>query len=348
MRKMELTRKAISSLTREELELQLFETRRILNLIMENNPFSIFWKDSDLVYRGCNQRFEKIAQMDSPDAVIGKTDHDMPWGIDNEVGANACRSSDARVISSKMEEMHIIELIKQESGETAWTDTSKVPICDPDGRVDGVLGVLEDITARKVIEDKLKEVSCKLEELSRTDALTNIANRRYFDEFLKNEWSRGSRNQSGIALIIFDIDHFKQLNDKHGHLAGDQCLRLVADIAKNALKRPTDFIARYGGEEFVIILMDVTIEGAVKIAEDIRVAIEKARLTHEGKSIGVSVSLGVALEVPSKDTSPERLIATADQALYRAKDSGRNSVVAAESPLGAAAKGTVSFGNGPG
>ncbi len=325
--KIELTRKAIGSLTREELENQLFETKRLLNLIMENNPFSIFWKDADLVYRGCNQRFAKIAQMKSPEDVEGKTDHHMPWGIDNEVGAKACQSSDSRVISSKLEEMHIIELIKQENGDIAWTDTSKVPICDPDGKVVGVLGVLEDITARKLIEDKLKEVSSQLEQLSRTDALTNIANRRYFDEYLKNEWSRCSRNKSEIALILFDIDFFKQLNDNHGHLAGDQCLRLIADTAKNTLKRPTDLVARFGGEEFVIILMDVTIESARKIAEEIRVAIENVRLSYDGKSIGVTVSLGVALAIPDKDALPNELIAKADQALYKAKDSGRNRVV---------------------
>ncbi len=327
--KASIPRAGDSSMPRELLEDELYETRQLLNLIMDNNPFAIFWKDRELVYRGCNHRFAEMSGFGTPANVFGKTDFEMPWGVDNEVGANACRSSDFRVIDSGLEEMHIIELIQQESGEELWTDTSKVPILDTSGKVTGVLGVLEDITQRKLIEQALADAHAKLEELSRIDALTLVANRRHFGERLDEEWARTAREGCELAVILFDIDHFKKFNDQYGHLAGDKCLTLVAEAAKATLKRPADFIARYGGEEFVVILPRVNAEGAQAIAEEIRRAVERVSIEHEGQKAGVTISLGVAVGVPVPSGNPIPLLSKADQALYQAKESGRNRVAVA-------------------
>ena len=310
----------------KDLQRQLLETQGLLDLIMENNPFSIFWKDCDLKYRGCNERFVKMAGFSCVEDVVGKTDFDMPWGVDNEIGAEACRSSDARIISSGLEEMHIIEKIKQQNGPELWTDTSKVPIRDQQGQVTGVLCVLEDITSRKHIEQALEKANTELKTLSRIDSLTKISNRRYFDEQFTKEWERAKRNNNEIALILFDVDHFKQFNDNYGHPAGDSCLTLVAEAAKNNLKRPTDMIARYGGEEFIILLPGSDLQGALILAEKIRVSIESLKCNVDENTAAVTVSLGVASDFPSHQGSLTKLISAADKALYQAKKLGRNRV----------------------
>ena len=297
---------------------------------MDSNPFSIFWKDKDLVYRGCNKKFVEISGFSSSEEVIGKTDYDMPWGVNNEIGAEACRSSDQRIIDSGISEMHIIEQIKQEDGVVVWADTNKVPILDRDGNVNGVLCVLEDVTQRKMTEQALEDANKELDRLSKIDVLTQVPNRRYFTEELQREWSRAKRHQSEMACIMFDVDHFKKFNDEFGHLIGDECLRQVADTASQALKRPTDIIARYGGEEFVIILPSVGAEGATIVAEDIRKRIETLRLETPRGVAGVTASFGVFAGFPLYLDSPEALIAAADKALYQAKDSGRNMVVKSE------------------
>lgn len=312
--------------TVKDLKKQLLETQELLSIIMENNPFAIFWKDRDLIYQGSNQRFAEMAGFSKPDEVVGKTDYEMPWGVDNEIGAEACRSSDFRVIESGIEEIHIIEQIKQENDVVVWTDTSKVPIRDSEGLVIGVLGVLEDITPRKLIEQELEVANRKLKILSRIDSLTQVANRRYFDERISDEWSRAIRDKSQIAIILFDVDHFKKFNDDYGHPGGDKCLTLIAETAKNLLKRPSDLIARYGGEEFIILLPHVDRAGAASIAEKIRSAVENLEVELEGKIARVSVSLGFATEYPVRNSSPGKLISTADKALYRAKELGRNRV----------------------
>jgi diguanylate cyclase (GGDEF)-like protein len=260
---------------------------------------------------------------------VGKTDFDMPWGINNEVGANACRASDFRVVDSSLEEMHIIELIRQDNGVEVWTDTSKVPIVDAAGKVVGVLGVIEDITARKQIEQALEDANARLQALSRVDSLTQVANRRHFGERLDEEWARASREGHDFGIIIFDIDHFKSFNDEYGHLAGDDCLAQVAHAAKAALKRPGDFIARYGGEEFAVILPHVNAEGARVISEEIRRAVENMQIEHEGQQLSVTISAGVAVSLPEPSSQPTPLLAKADQALYLAKKAGRNRVVVA-------------------
>lgn len=315
--------------TLKELQNQLFETNELLKLIMENNPFSIFWKDRNLKYLGCNQRFLEMAGFNSVDEVIGKTDFDMPWGIDNEVGAEACRSSDARVISSGLEEMHIVEKIKN-NNEELWTDTSKVPIRDQKGEVIGVLCVLEDITSRKLIEQSLEQANADLKRLSRTDGLTQISNRRYFDEQISIEWSRAQRNNDEIAIILFDVDYFKQVNDNFGHPVGDTMLTKIAETALTSLKRPTDLIARYGGEEFIILLPGSDIQGALTLAENIRVSIENLELVVGENIAQVTISCGVASSFPAKKGTITQLISSADKALYRAKSDGRNRVEKSE------------------
>lgn len=172
--------------------------------------------------------------------------------------------------------------------------------------------------------DELEQANRRLQALTMQDGLTGIHNRRFFDDRLAAEWQRAARNRESLALLLIDIDFFKDFNDKYGHLAGDECLRRVAQVIVNTITRPSDSAARYGGEEFAVVLPDTSAEGAVHVAENIRRSLQQIRISLEGGMTQVSVSIGVAAVVPDEARSPQDLVASADQALYQAKSSGRN------------------------
>jgi len=168
----------------------------------------------------------------------------------------------------------------------------------------------------------------EMSKLSVTDSLTQVHNRRYFDDVLDREITRASRSQKPLALILIDIDHFKQFNDNYGHLVGDECLRTVALALQNGISRKSDLVARYGGEEFAVILPDTNAAEAFTVAEKIRTTIQSLEFTHQGIRVPISASLGIATVVPDQAFRPTGLIQLADSALYQAKDQGRNRCVA--------------------
>ena len=160
------------------------------------------------------------------------------------------------------------------------------------------------------------------------DGLTGLANRRRFDEALSQAWALAVRQRSSLGLVLLDVDHFKAYNDAYGHPAGDACLCAVGRALATALPRVSDLVARYGGEEFVVLLPGTGLEGARDVAETLRRAVEAISLPHAHSSAAdhVTVSLGVASMIPSLDLEAASLVQAADQALYRAKQDGRNGV----------------------
>lgn len=175
--------------------------------------------------------------------------------------------------------------------------------------------------------EQLEAANSMLQTLSALDALTNIANRRFLDHYLDEEWRRAIRGGTHLAVIMADIDHFKLYNDTYGHQMGDEVIKKVADILKGAVHRPTDLVARYGGEEFVVVLPETGKEGAILIAEKICQNMVSLHITHDKSSFGfLSLSLGVTSVVPTIGSSPAMLIGKADKALYKAKGQGRNRV----------------------
>ncbi|WP_299490959.1 diguanylate cyclase [Acaryochloris sp. IP29b_bin.137] len=187
----------------------------------------------------------------------------------------------------------------------------------------------QEIEERHQAEEKLKQLNQQLQQLSRRDGLTQIHNRRSFDETLDQEWRRLRREQQPLSVILCDVDHFKQYNDTYGHQAGDTCLQQVASTIETSVKRPADMVARYGGEEFVVLLPNTPLEGATHIAEIIRVAVESLSIPHQSSSVShrVTLSLGVASLIPNLQNSATTLLESADAALYRAKHKGRNRVI---------------------
>jgi adenylate cyclase len=175
---------------------------------------------------------------------------------------------------------------------------------------------------------RLEASNLRLGHLANHDDLTQVANRRYFDQHLRQEWSRMVRDRTAIALLLCDVDFFKRYNDHQGHLAGDACLRQVALAIDTALKRPADVVARYGGEEFVVILPGTDLAGALQLSREILQAVRNLQIPHgdSPSSSHVTLSIGAASCLPEVINGSEKLLADADRALYKAKRSGRDQV----------------------
>lgn len=178
---------------------------------------------------------------------------------------------------------------------------------------------------------RLDEYAAEVEQLSRQDALTGLANRRYFDETVSREWGVAGRRSESIAIIFLDVDFFKPFNDTYGHPAGDAVLQQVSRAIAGAVWRPADLAARYGGEEFVVLLPETDLVGAGEIASRIEQAVATLAIPHGASRVAdrITVSMGVAAMIPDAVNSSSALILAADQAAYAAKTAGRNRIVKA-------------------
>lgn len=200
----------------------------------------------------------------------------------------------------------------------------------------GAFHMIRQLRVREVLEAELRAAHTSLElhnvslsQLAETDSMTGLANRRRFEKTLITEQERAKRSGLPFSLIMLDVDYFKKFNDRYGHVAGDDCLRLVGNAIATGPRRPTDLAARYGGEEFAIILPETDSEGALAVAEKVRLAVQTLGITHSESLFGlVTISLGVHTCYPAHDanTPPLYSVQAADQMLYRAKMNGRNCV----------------------
>lgn len=177
-------------------------------------------------------------------------------------------------------------------------------------------------TALQIANKNLQRLTC-------LDSLTQVGNRRGFDIYSSQEWERMARATQPLSLLLCDVDYFKRYNDTYGHLAGDACLRQVAQAISSVPKRPPDFVARYGGEEFAVILPNTDAPGALHLADSIRQKVQQLMIPHTASAVSeyVTLSVGVASTMPCKKFSLEALIAAADKALYEAKEQGRNRAI---------------------
>jgi diguanylate cyclase (GGDEF)-like protein len=189
--------------------------------------------------------------------------------------------------------------------------------------------LLNEIESRKRVEEALEKANLELERLASLDGLTQIPNRRQFDQYLHHEWQRLAREQVTISIILCDIDFFKRYNDTYGHVAGDKCLKQIAQGIQHAVKRPADLVARYGGEEFAVIMPSTNTEGAVKVAEEIQEEIQNLKIPHTQSEASkyVSISMGVTSTVPDGDEGSETFVNNVDKLLYQAKNTGRDRII---------------------
>ncbi len=286
-------------------------------LIVDDDPknirllASLFEDDYDILFATDGKKALEIALHEKPDLIL--LDVMMPEMDGYQVCKtlkNDALTTEIPIIfitanSSVNEEIHGLEI--------GASDYISKPFCP----------AIVKIRVRNQLE--LKQAREKLTRLTITDGLTGIANRRCFDQQLKKEWSRASRMNQSLAVAMIDVDWFKKYNDHYGHQAGDECLRKVAQTLAYSAKRSSDFVARYGGEEFALILPMTHTQAALIVAQNICVALSDLNLPHEKSDFGkVTLSIGVAIEIPSSNVPPESLIDNADKALYIAKHSGRN------------------------
>lgn len=178
------------------------------------------------------------------------------------------------------------------------------------------------------LQQQLEAANQELQRLVTIDDLTQVANRRRLEEYCAQEWQRMAREQLPLSLILCDVDFFKSYNDTYGHQAGDRCLQEIAKAIKNTVKRPADLVARYGGEEFAVILPQTDAEGALILAQTICAAVSKLAIPHKKSQVStdVTISAGVATEIPQPNSDFQTIIAAADRALYQAKRQGRDRV----------------------
>ena len=215
--------------------------------------------------------------------------------------------------------------VMPQAGTRLYLAIDAGPIFDESGQLIAVVETLRDMTAQKQAQDELHRLATR-------DGLTSVANRRSFDQTLNTEWRRATRESRTLSLLMIDVDYFKRYNDTYGHQGGDECLRQVAAAMSDVVMRSSDAVARYGGEEFAILLPATDPPGALIVAERIRAAVEALALPHAQSDIAghVTVSVGAASLVVPLHGEPTQLVGLADQALYRAKQLGRNRVAMAE------------------
>ncbi|WP_107668656.1 diguanylate cyclase domain-containing protein [Cyanothece sp. BG0011] len=241
------------------------------------------------------------------------------------------------------ESCHITLRNYRKDGSLFWNEMSLSPIKDEADKIIYYMGVQTDVTDKKrankeqqrykaslqKMNRELHELNQKLYRLANLDGLTEVANRRCFDETLEQEWKRLTRDKKPLSLILGDIDYFKRYNDKYGHLRGDDCLKKVAATIAKATLRPADLVARYGGEEFAVILPDTPYEGAKQVAQRILESLRSLKLPHEASEVKpyVTMSLGVGTINPSAQTKANYFVDEVDEVLFKAKKQGRDRLI---------------------
>jgi diguanylate cyclase (GGDEF)-like protein len=229
------------------------------------------------------------------------------------------------VKSGEFDEAKMLYRTRHRTRGEIWLETATHATRRGDtGEIDGVVAISRDMTEHKDLEQKL-------DALARLDWLTGLANRRQFEECLREEWERAARGQTPLSLLMIDVDGFKRYNDQCGHQAGDTCLKAVAGVIAAEGQRPGDRVARYGGEEFAVLLPDTDAAGCEEVGERIRQVLHALSLPHatNAPTKRVTVSLGGATGWPDDDRAaePGSLVAAADRALYAAKGAGRDRLI---------------------
>ncbi len=300
-------------------EEELRKSERFLSTIFDSihDPFRII-----------NRSYRIIKANEAYARMKGKAAEDLPGRPCYDVLYNRSVTCEACVVEKTFRSSNPCaqeKLVMTPEGMKAWMEIYTYPVFNEKHEVTHVIEYARDITDRKTMEEEKERLINKLNLLSTTDSLTGLLNRRALNDILEHEIDRASRYLTDLSLIICDIDRFKQINDAHGHTAGDLALQTISETFKSVLRK-ADLLGRYGGDEFMIILPETSLTGAKNLAEKIRAAVADAEFRiPEGKAIRLSISIGVAsccTPVENIDT----LVARADSALYAAKQAGRNMV----------------------
>ena len=305
------------------------DSKELLQKVLDTIPQTVFWKDINLNYLGCNQLFAVLAGKSCPAELLGLDDFDLPWDRDEAEFYRAC---DRRVMESGQAEIGIIESQVNADGELTWLETNKVPLHNDGGEVIGILGTYHDITklkrAEEILQRNNEELERRVDERTRElafvahhDGLTGLANRLHFVQLLNKVLNANEQEQ--IALMFIDLDNFKPINDKDGHEAGDELLKQFANGLRSLLG-PLDFAGRFGGDEFLCLFRNVkSQEYLEKICEEIRRQLN-SEIKINGKTTIATASIGMVLCDSSEYENSDDLVNDADLAMYAAKGKGKS------------------------
>ncbi len=309
---------------RKRAEQELAAQQQFIRQVLDVIPSSVFVKDPDGRLIMVNQACGKIHGLPVQEILGKREDEFNPNLSQKTVDQWVERNRQVMETGQPFQEINYIPL--KADGKAHYYQTVISPLIDVNGQAQGVVGNSVDITELKQLEEELRQINLELERLATLDGLTHVPNRRRFDAYLAAEWLRSQREQQPLALIMFDVDYFKLFNDFYGHQKGDDCLIKVAQTAQLGIRRPADLLARYGGEEFAVILPNTDVNGAIAVAEQIQRHVHALQFPHEKSPIShqVTISLGIACLIPHRYQSPHTLVELADQALYQAKDQGRD------------------------
>jgi diguanylate cyclase (GGDEF)-like protein/PAS domain S-box-containing protein len=332
-------------ITRKQAESALRHSEARIRRLAENVPGMIFRyvqrRDGSDAFTYASPHCRDIFEIE-PEQLIANTG--VVWSMMVPEDGAMMRAS-ARAAIDSMQPWSMAYRIYTPSGRFKWLASYASPALDEDGEVywDGVIlddterkqaeAVMQDYrqTLERQVQERtmaLQQAMWELDRLATLDGLTQVANRRRFDSYLMQEWQRLARTLQPLSLILCDVDYFKRYNDHYGHQAGDLCLQMIAQAMDKVAKRPADLVARYGGEEFAILLSQTDRAGAEQVAEALQWAIQSLALPHDTSQVSqyVTMSVGIATMLPLQHQLPDELIKRADQALYLAKEQGRDRI----------------------
>jgi diguanylate cyclase (GGDEF)-like protein/PAS domain S-box-containing protein len=309
-----------SKAEREKLRKSLVYQEALFRSVLQSSSDLISYKDyinTKGMYFGANRAFEEFVAKNESN-IIGLTDVDL---FGDDIGAKMYKR-DVNVLTTGEDEFSE-EWVTYPDGRKVLLHTQRTPLVDETGKNIGLLTVSRDMTREHKFKIELERSEQRYRDLANTDDLTGVPNRRLFFELANGHFQTAQRQDLPLSLMMLDIDNFKKINDTYGHLVGDDALKHLVKVIEQRL-RNSDILARYAGDEFVILLYDTDMQGAKKIAEDIRSLVEKTPFVSDELEHKLTVSIGIVMH--SGENECESLLRHADEALYLAKRRGRNAV----------------------
>lgn len=301
----------------QEIEQQTIETERRFRIVADNTADMITVIDSSGVRTFVSGASRDILGYE-PDELIGKEPLDVVH-VDDRTKVRDMFRRTRDLANGGSEQYRVL----RKDAATLWVEVSgrKMP------GDSALIFTMRNISKRKAVEAELEAANLRLSSLAKTDELTGINNRRELNRLLELEAARSRRDKRPLSVMLIDVDHFKAFNDTYGHLEGDRCLKDIATAISTSIRRPADICARFGGEEFAVLLPDTTGTGAAALAENIRQAVAALNISHTASAVG-HVTISIGLVTGSGQTDAAVLLKMADDALYAAKGSGRNKIIA--------------------
>jgi diguanylate cyclase (GGDEF)-like protein/PAS domain S-box-containing protein len=308
------------------LENKIKLNNSFLEMLFDAIPNPIFYKDKDGIYQNCNEAFSKTILGIPKSDIIGKTLYDFPELIPKK-NADIYYEKDLELMNNGGTQFYEAT-VKCSDSISRHYNFYKATFISESNEVLGIVGVMLDISEHKKVLKELDEKNVKLNALSITDPLTELYNRRHFENIFNKHFSRLNRNKQKFAFMMIDIDFFKDYNDSFGHLQGDEILKKISKVLKESFLRPTDYVFRLGGEEFGIIYSYTDSDRALKSAQKLIKKVEALKLNSANKTVSdfitISVGLAVIEYLDYQHLSITELYDKVDKLLYKSKDCGRN------------------------